>query len=1423
MADGMRVLCVDDEDALLELVRQDLEQSGDFSVDAVMSAPEGLDLLKSNHYDAIVSDYQLPGMDGIEFLKKIRTTDKTIPFILITGRSREEIVIEALNNGADFYLQKTGDPTTFLTELMHVIRKTVLMRRTQVTLAEQEERLHDLQNASDLIQSVSPDGHFLFVNKKWLDTLGYQEHDLPTLTIFDIIHKDSLQHCMDTFKRVIAGENVGIIDAVFKTRDGTRVYVEGMANCKLLEGACQYTRGIFKDVTQKKEMEKGLYESETKFATVFKSNPVALTLVAAADGVFVDANDAFLRSTGFGRSEVIGKTSLEIGIFADKNEYIRFIGEIREKHSVQGMEIHCRIKTGEIRICRFSSSIVITGHEPHILSTVEDITEQKAAESALHALVTGMVGTTGRESLDRITESISTWLGADCIMIGEIMPDQEHVLVISMLLDGKKIPGYTYTLKGTPCENTAEKGFCVYSDNVATLFPGSRDLDELNIRGYAGTPLRNSEGQVIGILCILTRNPLNLPPSSREILDIIAAKASVEIGRMKAEKALSESEEKFRTLVEYSLDGILILDPAGKILFVNPAAGRIIETENYPEMIGTKNVMEFIAPESQEAAHRDFGEVAKGIDGYLAQYKIITVDQSSRWVESIGKSLSFKGEPAILISLRDITDRQRAEAAIRESGEKFRALVETSPDMIWETDLQGRFRYVSPLSEKLMGYLPEELIGKPVTDMVTEEVRPFVLQEMGRIISSKGAIPPMEFPSRHRDGHEMTIEIRVARLTAVDGTPIGFHGIGVDITERRRTEDALRESEKLFREVFSNANDAITLVENVSNGPGRFLLVNDKTIQLLGYSRDELLQKSPRDIVPKAIMDNVQPDAMKKLFRDGGAIFESAYVRKDGSTVPIETSIHRFGYQGKDVALAITRDISERKRTEDALYESEKKFRAIFENSPYPIAINSLPDNKFLEVNAAFLNVSGFTEEELLGKDPIEAGLISLVDATRLIARRLLDGKIENVPLALTVKEGRRVHVLFSTMVVMINDRPALVTVTVETTNLKRVEEELIQKNAELTSVEEELRANFEELRRNEQNLSASESRYRTLFENMLDGFAYCTVLYDQTGIIEDFIFLQTNKAFSQLMGQDRLTGKRVSAAIPWIKEMHPEFFEICARVVRTRIPEIFEIYFKPLGKWLDVSVFCPEKDCFVAVFEDFTERRSAEEALRLANKKLNLLSGITRHDINNQLLTLNGFVALLNKKISDPAQQKYLSRMTNATSQILAMIRFTKEYEQVGVQAPAWQNLHALVNNTVKISTLGWVTVVNDFPEDAEVLADPLIAKVFFNLIDNALRHGGKITTLRFALEARDEDCILICEDNGDGIARDEKEKIFERGFGKNTGFGLSISRDILAITGITIKETGEPGIGARFEITVPKGQYRSKPPSPSPNVMVT
>ncbi|HUU74852.1 MAG TPA: response regulator, partial [Methanoregulaceae archaeon] len=216
------VLYVDDELDILDLVKSHMEDSGEFSVEIRSSVQDALNALDSRHYDAIVSDYQIPGMDGIGFLKSVREKHGDIPSIIFTGRGREQVAIEALNNGADFYLQKGRDLETQFVELMHVVKRSVVQKQLEKTLLQQEQRYHDLQNANDLIQSVAPDGHFLYVNKKWMETLGYKEDDIPNLGIFDIIHDESLAHCMDTFQRVISGENVGIIDAVFKTRDGKR-------------------------------------------------------------------------------------------------------------------------------------------------------------------------------------------------------------------------------------------------------------------------------------------------------------------------------------------------------------------------------------------------------------------------------------------------------------------------------------------------------------------------------------------------------------------------------------------------------------------------------------------------------------------------------------------------------------------------------------------------------------------------------------------------------------------------------------------------------------------------------------------------------------------------------------------------------------------------------------------------------------------------------------------------------------------------------------------------------------------------------------------------------------------------------------------------------------------------------------------------
>lgn len=225
--------------------------------------------------------------------------------------------------------------------------------------------------------------------------------------------------------------------------------------------------------------------------------------------------------------------------------------------------------------------------------------------------------------------------------------------------------------------------------------------------------------------------------------------------------------------------------------------------------------------------------------------------------------------------------------------------------------------------------------------------------------------------------------------------------------------------------------------------------------------------------------------------------------------------------------------------------------------------------------------------------------------------------------------------------------------------------------------------------------------------------------------------------------------------------------------------------------------------------FRDITERILAEEALKQANRKLNLLSGITRHDILNQVTSLLGYLTLSLDDMQDGPVHNYLKKCESITRIIQRQITFTRVYEDIGSQSPEWQSVEEVIK-----------TVFRDLPdytlschlelEGLMIYADRLLEKVFFTLVENTIRHGETATDIGFSYVKDGSGIIIIYQDNGVGIVVKDKPEIFNPGYGKNTGFGLFLSKEILAITGISIRETGEPGKGVRFEIQVPEWAYR-------------
>jgi PAS domain S-box-containing protein len=348
----------------------------------------------------------------------------------------------------------------------------------------------------------------------------------------------------------------------------------------------------------------------------------------------------------------------------------------------------------------------------------------------------------------------------------------------------------------------------------------------------------------------------------------------------------------------------------------------------------------------------------------------------------------------------------------------------------------------------------------------------------------------------------------------------------------------------------------------------------------------------------------------------------------------------------------------------------------------------------------------------------------------------------------------------------------------------------------------------FAQLAESKERIIESEERYRTLAESAQD----LIFIIDRDDRV---VYINTFAAQSFGISQDEIIGKLRSTLFTGpVGERQRESLN---RVFSTGDPIKIEGDL-PLPKgaiWHD-TLLVPIRDSqgtisrVMGISRDITKRKRAEEALSNVNKKLNLLSTITRHDILNQLTALATYLELSRDYAENDTLRDFIAKEQQIAAIIDREINFTRDYQELGESVPVWHNVAATIAAASRPHITGKVKIVTSLSA-IEIFADPLLEKVFFNLIDNALRYGGPgISEIRFSSRRAGAALVIICEDDGAGIRPEEKEQIFEQGFGNHTGLGLFLSREILGITNITIAETGTFGEGARFEITVPEGMYR-------------
>jgi PAS domain S-box-containing protein len=622
-------------------------------------------------------------------------------------------------------------------------------------------------------------------------------------------------------------------------------------------------------------------------------------------------------------------------------------------------------------------------------------------------------------------------------------------------------------------------------------------------------------------------------------------------------------------------------------------------------------------------------------------------------------------------NIKKAVKRRQIREGYKNSAQRLSDLVNFLPDATFAIDLEGKVIAWNKAMEDLTGVKNTTIIGEGdhiyalpffgkkqdlLLDLVLHENKeiqekyPFVIHQDNKLISER------EFPMLY-GGKGAYLWFIASPLYDANGTITGAIQVIRDITENKRAEQSLKESEEQYRSLFESSQDAIFLLENT-----RFKKCNSQAVAIFGCTKKkEIVGRSLIDFSPVMQPDRVSSEQkgqekISAALGDTTQVFDWLFTRLDGTPVYSEVTLNRVTIGGKTLLQAIVRDMSERKQAEDALRKSERTYRTVVEDQTELIS-RFRPDGTQLFVNEAYCQYFKKSREDLLGKT-----------------------FFPRIP----AEDHRQVRDHFA--------------------SLKK------------------------------ENPSAIDT-HRVI---MPDG------------------------------------------SIRW-------------------------------QRWSDRAIFDKKGSIveYQSVGQDITEQKRAEDALALACQKMNLLSSITRHDILNQLTVLSGYLALSEEFASDEKLLGFIKKETTATERINQQITFTKHYQDIGVQAPQWQNVHNTIATAATLLDLSSVDIQIPF-SNIEIYADPLLNKVFYNLLENAVRHGHNTSVIQFSFHDNGDTLTIVCEDNGGGIDMETKKHLFKRGYGKNTGFGLFLIREILSITGITIDENGEPGRGARFEIIVPNGAYR-------------
>jgi PAS domain S-box-containing protein len=613
--------------------------------------------------------------------------------------------------------------------------------------------------------------------------------------------------------------------------------------------------------------------------------------------------------------------------------------------------------------------------------------------------------------------------------------------------------------------------------------------------------------------------------------------------------------------------------------------------------------------------------------------------------------------------------------------------------------------------------------------------------------------------------------------------------------ERRSAVNALRESQQRLSDIIDFLPDATFAIDT----EGLIIAWNKAIEEMTGVLAEDMLGKGNHEYAlpfygtrrPGLVELVLQSPEEITNFRyallsheKGVLIAETSAARPRGKTSIVLVKASLLYDKNGNIAGAIEsiRDITESKHLEEALSQREAELNGIFRATP--AGIGALDNNIFREVNAYLCTMTGYSRQELIGRN---TKLLYPTDADyEFVGKK----KHDQIPVnGIGTVETRWLHRNGSIIDVLLSTAPLVA--------------EDISKGMIFSAID------ITERKRTESELLAAYEKNKGLMDSANDAIFITDI---ETGMLID-----ANRKAQQMIGwtREEIRQMHMTALYPEKdKEIFRRYFD---RHVYEGAGVNEGVIVDRDGREIPVIVSATRLDiggrpCLMGIYHDVSEMKNAQDALKFANKKLNMMAEITRHDIRNKLTVLSGYLDLLKDPPPKTQYSMYLSKLKQTLATISENIEFTQLYENLGISAPEWQNVHDIFFSTCSHLDIRNIRVQSDLG-GLEIYADPILERVFFNMVENTLLYGTGVSVIRLSARETPEGAIVVIEDNGVGIPLQDKETIFSKGFGKNTGLGLFLAQEILSITGITLKETGEYHHGARFELGIPHGKFRYSP----------